>query len=591
LNDLSQFLETLRNRVILSTLVQEKVPLKKRGKTYIGCCPFHNEKTPSFHVDDDKGKYHCFGCGANGDAINYVQERNGFNFIDAVQYLAEKVNLTVPQKTDATRFENSPQNNLYKIMEDATCWMQENLQKTIGVEASHYLERRGILKETIQKFRIGFAPNDYSKLHAFLISKYSLENLQKVGLVYINDKTRTPTDRFRGRIIFPISDQKGRVIAFGGRALDNQTLPKYLNSSDTPLFSKSHILYNHHLARQNLTSNQGYVVVEGYLDVISLYQNGFCSAVAPLGTAVTDDQLNMLWKHQVTPIFCFDGDNAGYNAAIRTAYKALPFLSADKQIHFSILPDGEDPDSLVQKNKDYFDAQLKKKEPLSHFLWTALLKMYHGDTPEALSILKKKADEIINAIKDVNMQQAYTDFFKKQYYVLNNPFTAKVKKKQANQAYDLRTPYQHKKNSLILQKLLLATLLHNPYLISHVHDKVMHLNFDESLNDIVDFLTHYDGILEKNELLSKLKEKISKDALQGLFDPNLMAKAPFIYSKEEEDVMHGWEEIYQQFHKLSNLDIEVKKAKKNLENAFDQDSWQRIKELTNLTLKDEQDYE
>lgn len=591
MKDLSQFLETLRNRVILSTLVQEKVPLKKRGKTYIGCCPFHNEKTPSFHVDDDKGKYHCFGCGANGDIINYIQERNGFTFIDAVHYLAEKVNLSVPQKTETGRFENPQKNDLYKIMEDATCWMQENLQKTIGAEASHYLEKRGITKETIKKFRIGFAPSDYSKLHAFLISKYSLDDLQKVGLVYINDKTKTPTDRFRNRIIFPISDQKGRTIAFGGRAIDHHVLPKYLNSSDTPLFSKSHILYSHHIARKNLTSTQGYIVVEGYLDVISLHQNGFCSAIAPLGTAVTDDQLNMLWKHQVPPIFCFDGDKAGYNAAIRTAYKALPFLSADKQIHFSILPDDEDPDSLVQKNKSSFSEHLEKKETLSQFLWAALLKMDHYHTPEALSILKKKSDDIINLIKDVNMQQAYSDFFKKQYYVLNNPFSIKTKKKQPHQAYDLKAPSQNKKNSLILQKLLLVTLLYNPYLISRVADKLMHITFDGNLNDIVDFLTHYDGILEKNELLSKLKEKNSKDDLQRLQDPNLIAKAPFINSQEEEDVIHGWEEIYQQLHKLSNLDIEVKKAKENLEHVFDQDNWQRIKELTNLTLKDDPDYE
>ncbi len=591
MNDLYQFLEILRNRVILSTLVQEKVPLKKRGKTYIGCCPFHNEKTPSFHVDDDKGKYHCFGCGANGDAINYVQEKNGFKFIDAVHYLAEKVNLSVPKKTEAARFENAQKNDLYKIMEDATVWMQENLQKTIGSEASDYLKKRGLSKETIQKFRIGFAPNDYSKLHTFLISKYSLENLQKVGLIYINDKTKIPTDRFRNRIMFPISDQKGRVIAFGGRSLDNQTQPKYLNSSDTPLFSKSHVLYNHYLAKQNLTTITGYVVVEGYLDVISLDQNGFTSAVAPLGTAVTEDQLSMLWKHQVPPLFCFDGDQAGYNAAVRTAYKALPFLSADKQIDFSLLPEGEDPDSLVQKDKAFFEKQLKKKETLSHFLWASLLKTSHYDSPEALSILKKKVEGIINAIKDTNMQQAYNDFFKKQYYILNNPFSGKKKKSQPTQPYDLRVPYQYKKNSLTLQKILLATLINNPYLLPRVSDKLMDLNFDESFNNIVDFLTHYDGILEKNELSSKLKEKNSKDDLQVFYDQNLLAKAPFIYSKEEEEVMRGWEEVYNQLHKLSNLDIEVKKAKKNLETAFDQDSWERIKELTNLTLKDGQDYE
>lgn len=366
-----QFLDELRARTTLSLLIGRTVKIQRAGREWKACCPFHNEKTPSFTINDDKGFYHCFGCGAHGDAIRWMTDQRGLPFMDAVKELAAAAGMDVPapDKRSAERAERAK--GLYEVMADAADWFAQQLNGLAGAEARALLHKRGIKPETTRAFGMGYSPNARSALRTAL-KDYGDALLIEAGLL-IQVEGRDPYDRFRGRLMIPIKDARGRVIAFGGRII-GEGEPKYLNSPDTPLFDKGRTLYNLDRAQSAARQTNRLIAVEGYMDVIALAQAGFDDVVAPLGTAMTEHQLEHMWRIVDVPALCFDGDTAGQKAALRAAYRALPVLTPGRSLSFVALPDRMDPDDVIADGgAPMFESLLSKSFALDDFLFRSEL--------------------------------------------------------------------------------------------------------------------------------------------------------------------------------------------------------------------------
>ena len=403
------FLDELRARLSLSDVVGRKVSLKRRsGSEYAGLCPFHNEKTPSFTVNDKKGFFHCFGCGTHGDAVGFVMKTEGLSFPESVEKLAREVGLPVPRATPAERERAERVSTLQQVVEEAARWFQKQLRLPVGRQGLDYLRGRGLEEATIDDFRLGFAPDTRDGLLAALKREgVPVDKIVEAGLAIQPEDNREAYDRFRGRVIFPISDRRGRVIAFGGRVMGAGE-PKYLNSPETPLFHKGANLYCLDRARVAATKDQPVIVAEGYMDVIALHGAGFVGAVAPLGTALTEGQLGELWKLADEPYLCFDGDNAGRRAAARAAERALPLLRAGKSLRFLVLPAGEDPDSLIRvRGADAIRRVLDLARPLSDVVWDMETEGKVADTPERRASLQRAVEQRVAEIADPVVRDYY----------------------------------------------------------------------------------------------------------------------------------------------------------------------------------------
>ena len=404
------FLDELRARLSLSEVVGRKVSLKRRsGAEYAGLCPFHNEKTPSFTVNDKKGFFYCFGCHEKGDAVGFVMKTEGLSFPEAVEKLAREVNLPVPRATPVERERAERVSTLQQVVEEAARWFQKQLRLPVGRQGLDYLRGRGLEDATIDDFRLGFAPDSRDGLLSHLKREnVPIDKIVEAGLaIQPEDSNREPYDRFRGRVMFAINDRRGRVIAFGGRVMGAGE-PKYLNSPETPLFHKGANLYCLDRAREAVTKDQPVIVAEGYMDVIALHGAGYTGAVAPLGTALTEGQLAELWKLADEPYLCFDGDNAGRRAANRAAERALPLLRAGKSLRFLALPAGEDPDSLIRtRGADAIRRSLDLAQPLSDVVWSMETEGKPNDTPERRASLQRAIEQRVAEIADPVVRDFY----------------------------------------------------------------------------------------------------------------------------------------------------------------------------------------
>jgi DNA primase len=413
------WLDELRMRTTLSAVIAPSVKLIKAGREFKACCPFHNEKTPSFTVNDEKHFYHCFGCGAHGDAIRFLTEQRGLTFMDAVKELAAKAGMEVPAPDPRSQERAERSAGLHEVMEAAQRWFVEALDGIAGAEARAYLATRGISETTRKKFGFGFASDSRGKLKAALAS-FGADKLVEAGLL-IAAEGKEPYDRFRGRLTYPIRDALGRVIAFSARILGAGE-PKYLNSPDTPLFDKGRTLFNLDLASPASRKAGRLLVVEGQMDVIALDQAGIGEAVAPLGTAVTEGQLERMWRLDPQPILCFDGDSAGQKAAIRAAMRALPHLAPERTLRFVSLPAGKDPDDLVRDGgREALEALLAAPEPLVERLWRHELDAAPLDTPEARAGFRQRLMAAASAIGDGNVRQLYRDEWLRRFDALVRP--------------------------------------------------------------------------------------------------------------------------------------------------------------------------
>lgn len=490
------FLDELRLRAPIAEVVGRKVKLIKRGKEHSGLCPFHSEKTPSFTVSEDKGFYHCFGCGAHGDVVKFVMETEGLSFPEAVERLAGEAGMALPAYSDADRERDDKRKTLYDVMDTAAGWFQSQLQAGIGREAAAYLQKRGLTRETIETFRLGFAPDSRTLLKdALTARKITEDQLVDTGLVIKPEDgpadRRAPYDRFRHRIMFPILDGQGRVVAFGGRALGDAKA-KYLNSPETTLFHKGAMLYNMGPARTAARANDRVIVAEGYMDVIALAQAGFREAVAPLGTAVTEQQLMLLWRMAPEPILCFDGDNAGQRAAERALERALPLLKAGQSLRFAYLPKGEDPDSLVKTNgPSAMEEVLDAARPLIDVLWSIEYQRGPLDTPERRAGLKARLQDRLRDIRDADVKRFYRDDMgaRMQQLWAQPPRTARRRGSHAGQGRGgfaappvvtvsrelLGTPLAKGRSFTThrRERLLLLTILNHPALLDRYEEVLM----------------------------------------------------------------------------------------------------------------------
>ncbi|SLJ87829.1 DNA primase [Novosphingobium mathurense] len=403
-----QWLDQLRSRTTLSALIGRSVRLQKAGREHKACCPFHNEKSPSFTVNDEKGFYHCFGCGAHGDAIRWMTDHQGLAFMDAVKELAAEAGMDVPAPDPRAAKAAEKRDTLHDVMHAAQDWFVQNLSSPQGGEARTYLATRGFDAHTVARFGFGYAPEGRQAMKEAL-GKFPEPMLIEAGL-RIAVENRDPYDRFRGRLMLPIEDARGRVIAFGGRILTKEKTdaPKYLNSPDTPLFDKGRTLYNLHRAAPAARQSGRMIVVEGYMDVIALAAAGIGECVAPLGTALTEHQIEMLWRQVETPILCFDGDTAGQRAAMRAISRALPLLRPAHSLRIVRLPEGLDPDDLIKaRGVKALEEILDSARSLVEVLWEFERDSHPLVTPEDKAGLKARLIEHVDAIQHPDIASLY----------------------------------------------------------------------------------------------------------------------------------------------------------------------------------------
>jgi DNA primase len=484
-----RFIDELRSRLTLSEVIGRRVKLTRSGREYKGCCPFHNEKTPSFYVNDEKSFFHCFGCGAHGDVVSFRMRHDNISFTESIETLAQEAGLALPARDQQTAAHYDHLQHLQQIMQRVTLWFEAHLQHPQNAFALRYVQERGLTDETIGQFRIGYAPNNWDSLReAMLAQNIALDDLIHLGLLRVSareDKADKPYSFFRGRIIFPVTDNKGRVIAFGGRHLDaafaGQNLtekpPKYLNSAEHVLFNKSQVLYGLARARALVSPDTPLILVEGYMDVIALVQAGFSTAVAPLGTALTEEHMQLAWKvsnAESYPILCFDGDTAGYNAAYRAIDRLLPHLTAQRGLRLAFLPKGEDPDSILRtKGKQAMHGLLVEAMGIFDALWRRALQE-HATTPEGLAAMETSLIQTIQKVTDPILQQNYRHALRDRMYhfrrSLNTPNKPYANKKQGGSTFASKIlPQSIKKETDSEQmrgwKVILTTAINHPFLL------------------------------------------------------------------------------------------------------------------------------
>lgn len=417
-------LDDIRARLPVSSVVGRRVALKKAGREWKGLSPFKSERTPSFFVNDHKGFYKCFASGEHGDIFTFVMKTEGLSFTEAVERLAADAGVTLPKpepRSPRAMEAVDERVRLMAVVEASARFFEAQLMSSPGQEARRYLERRGVTRETMERFRLGFAPGGREILKAHLAKEgFTAKEMIDAGMVIAGEDIAVPYDRFRNRVMFPIEDLKGKVIAFGGRALDPDAPAKYLNSPETPLFHKGNQLYNIHRARPAAFETSRIVVVEGYMDVVALDQAGFQTAVAPLGTALTDAQVQLLWRVVPEPTLCFDGDSAGQRAAFRAVDTILPLLKPGYSANFAFLSDGLDPDDLVrQQGAAAFETVLGRTKALFDVMWERELATQPLSTPEQRAAMEQKLKALVGRIGDQSVRSHYEQEARQKLWSLN----------------------------------------------------------------------------------------------------------------------------------------------------------------------------
>ncbi|MDZ7627390.1 MAG: DNA primase [Parvularculaceae bacterium] len=558
------FLDELRSRLNPSDLIGRSVKLQKRGNAYWGLSPFKKEKTPSFTVDDNRRSYHCFATGNHGDIIKFLTETQGLTFPEAVEQLAEEAGLEIPTSSPQAELDSKRRKGLIEACEEAAKFFASQLRRSHGRHALDYLIGRAINDDLIEVFQLGYAPNDRTALKDHLINKgFREETLIEAGLAIKPDDGSGSYDRFRNRVMFPILGVRNQTIAFGGRALEADARAKYMNSPETPLFHKSDVLYNYGAARSAaVKSGEPLLVCEGYMDVIALSGAGFRTAVAPLGTALTDQQLALLWRQSDEPILCFDGDKAGIAAAHRSVDRALPLLKPGKSLRFVFLPDGKDPDDLVRQNgAEAFAALLAKPEGLADVLWARETAARPLDTPERRAALRSHLRALVRGIADKDVRNAYGADLAARLQVMFAPMAPMGREDRQRQRQGSRQLRRGKneepiKASLNLKRAggptafrreasLVLGLLRRPEMVEAREDEVSSLKLSDS--SLQALLTRAIGLLfadpglDSESLAAHLRKAPEARTLQQILDDETLQILKFLRPGAElNEVERGW---------------------------------------------------
>jgi DNA primase len=597
-----RFLDELRARVSLAEVVGRRVRLIRRGREYIGLCPFHKEKTPSFSVVEDKGFYHCFGCGAHGDVIGFAMQTASMTFPEAVEALARQAGLDVPTQSPEDREKVERQATLQAATEAACAFFEEQLHAQQGREARLYLEGRGLDLATMRRFRLGFAPDRRDGLVRALAKRFPEALLIEGGLVRRSDEGES-FDYFRRRMIFPIGDRQGRIIAFGGRVLgDGQ--PKYLNSPDTPLFHKGRVLYGWAPARAAAARAPSAIVTEGYMDVIALHRAGFTTAVAPLGTALTETQLEELWRLAPEPVLCFDGDAAGLRAAGRALERALPLLKPGQSLKFATLPEGEDPDTLILRHGvEAMTEVLERAQPLAEVLWQ-LETARPSVTPEQRAALEHRLEERVRAIADRSVQDHYRSFFRARLFdALRNKtgprrwrpgqpvgpnVGVKLKTPAALEATPRSEPTPLRRRR---PEILLALLLNHPFLLGDVAEELAEIqlgppDLDKLRHEILR-LHALNPDLDATTLRLHLSENGYDRVVKGVLSSQVLAHAAFArVGADAEAVRLGWADTRDQLRQ-PHLRTQIAEAERELAEETTEEKWVRLHPLLEQKIEDD----
>ncbi len=585
MSEFSQFIDKLRGLLPLSSVISRHVKIKRHGHEFQACCPFHNEKTPSFSINDQKGFYYCFGCGANGDVLGFTMDYLNLPFMEALKQLADMAGIPVPifHKKNT---QHQKHTHLFDVMEQATQFFQKSLEETFL--AKDYLLKRGLSEEDIRKYRLGFST---SALLPFLKKKgFSEEDQIKVGITIARSTSQTGSipmvgsstfPRFRNRIMIPIYDTKGHIVAFGGRALSSDQQPKYMNSPETDLFHKSTVLFGLNQVK-NVSVEKPIVVVEGYFDVITATQAGF-NAVAPLGTAFTTEQMQILWRYTYDPILCFDGDQAGYKAMIRGAYHALPLLKPGYSLRFAILPVSEDPDSIIRKKGPrIFTQHLNEAKPMVDVLCDHYIKHNITGTPEAKARRKQEFLKLLESIQDKDIRRFYKEAFFEKVFAKKAANTLKVASASNHPTVvsDSHSPHQrslwHSFDELS-EKILLVTLINHPTLIPLMVEELVHTDFTlQGARDFIhDLIKAYNADGEDSVLLPHhpLCQTLKKDESFAYIAPFTQESASF------EEASEGFLDVWKNYTVKSHLKRALEEHKKRLKQHWDSDTWNALKQI------------
>jgi DNA primase len=545
------FLDELRSRASISQVVGRKVMWDSRksnqGKGDMWApCPFHHEKTASFHVDDQKGYYYCFGCHAKGDALGFIKETENVSFMEAVEILASEVGMPMPERDLQAQQKADRRTQLVEIMELALQYFRLQLNTSAGADARAYLSGRALSQQALDRFEIGYAPDSWQGLWDHLTGKsVSEELILAAGLSKPSNKGKRPYDTFRNRIIFPIRDPQKRCIGFGGRAMDPNDPAKYLNSPETELFDKGRSLYNHGPAREASGKGQSLIVAEGYMDVIALAEAGFGASVAPLGTAVTQTQLQLMWRICDEPIIALDGDTAGIRAAQRVMDLALPLLEAGKSLRFAVMPNGQDPDDVLRAGgPGALQALLDAARPMVDLLWERETYGKNFDSPERKAALDKTIREKLQLIKDPSIRGHYGQAIKDKRWQLFRPKAAPKTARgfNAKTGYNLVTPQASTRNSalangsepshLLRHSVILASLLNCPNALPVVEGALEDLQFEKPLHrDLQQFLLQFSGA--PDQLWSEAEQIFGVPQLESLMQLPHVRIAPSVRNSSD----------------------------------------------------------
>ena len=600
-------LDEIRARLPVSAVVARRVRLKRQGREFVGLSPFKDEKTPSFTVNDQKGFYHCFATGEHGDIFKFLMETEGLSFPEAVQQLAGEAGVDLPKPTAQDEAREAERDRLLRLTEAACAWFEQQLRGNAGAEAREYLHGRGLDAETTAAFRIGYAPSSRTALKSHLAAQgFSVEDMAAAGMVIAGEDIATPYDRFRHRIIFPITDLRGRVIAFGGRALDPDQPAKYLNSPETPLFHKGATLFNAANARKPAHERGEVIVAEGYMDVIALAAAGFPQAVAPLGTALTDQQLKLLWRITDEPVLCFDGDEAGGRAAYRAAEAALALLAPGKSLRFAYLPQGLDPDDVIRREGAVsMRSVLDQAKPLIDVIWQRETSAGDWSTPERRAALEARLRALAQTIAEPTVRNYYARAFKDRLFQMfrsvqpNHGYSKRRRQPRGRQSLsghaERAGPSEALANSALVRRheggapvreaAIVQTLVRHPWLLDTNAEDLASLPLETeparrlldglvaahvTINQLdIDSLRHH---LHERGLAGMLQETESITACQ--LGAHLREDAP------REDVQSAWQHITSLHRQASALRQELAAAEQAFAEDQSEENFNRLRALS-----------
>ncbi|MDR3187253.1 MAG: DNA primase, partial [Holosporaceae bacterium] len=560
-----EFIDFLKSKVAILDVVSTKVRLRRSGRDWFGLCPFHKEKTGSFKVDPQLGYYYCFGCGAHGDVISFVRDLEKISFVEAVEQLAATHGIPLPLKKGKIVEDTSKL--IYAAMTEIQIWFSNQLREPTGSTAKQYLELRKISPESTEKFRLGYAAGGDNLVKSLRKKGVSDDILLKTGVFNKSKYGNELINRYSSRLIFPIMDVMGRCVGFGGRALEKTDAAKYINSPETEIFIKSNQLYGYFLAKRRKSAE--IIVTEGYLDVISLHQAGFDGAVAPLGTSLSETQINMCWRICDDPIICLDGDSAGLKASYRWTDRILSVLQPGKSFKFAKLPQGCDPDSLVASDQSsVIESSLKGSLPLSDWLWDGAFLLYPSETPEQKAAIIRMLMDKTEIIQDISLRKLYIQDIKRRERDFYRQWTKKIWKKS-----NIRPAISVRKK---LEKIFIVTIINHPYIMDKVVENFVRIEYgDFRMRELKKrILDCYNEYLANNDSTEYLA------AMRGMkMDTNDVAlHAGFSLSDASDDeAVEGWMKLWGRYNMDPLIMTDLQSASSNLKSSFSEDDWQRLR--------------